>query len=145
MMISFPENSSITVAFNGVLKEDREISRTRETLIMNVEKCNVGQAYDEETGVFTAPVTGTYFFLARALKAKGPEFCGLIITVDGSEASRSKSHDGELQAGVGCAVHLVQRLTQGQKVRLEAGGDTTLRRLYTCFSGVLVRPDIGNV
>ncbi|PVD28734.1 hypothetical protein C0Q70_11328 [Pomacea canaliculata] len=101
---SFKENSSITVAFNGVLKEDREISRTRETLIMNVEKCNVGQAYDEETGVFTAPVTGTYFFLARALKAKGPEFCGLIITVDGSEATRSKSHDGELQAGVGCSL-----------------------------------------
>ncbi|XP_025098763.1 uncharacterized protein LOC112566674 isoform X6 [Pomacea canaliculata] len=139
---SFKEKSCIMVAFHAELKEDIKVTMELKPLILHDDAYNLGQAYDTKTGVFTAPVAGTYFFMGRTFRNTGSGLCGLFIYVEKSNVSSSLSHDGELKAGVGCTVHVVQRLTQGQKVSLVALGDSTLSGLATCFSGMLVRPEV---
>ncbi|XP_025098760.1 uncharacterized protein LOC112566674 isoform X3 [Pomacea canaliculata] len=139
---TFKEKSCSMVAFHAEVNEDIELTMEWKPLILYDDVYNLGQAYDTETGVFTAPVAGTYFFMARTLRQNGLGCCSIAISVQGCNYTSSYSHDGELQAGVGCTVHLVYRLTRGQKVWLEAFGDSELVDFATCFSGMLVRPEV---
>lgn len=141
-VLFLPEQSSIMVAFNAETNQDITINNSLfDPVILNIVTCNAGQAYNEHTGVFIAPVTGTYFFIARAMTREGPGYCHLLITVDGDDVASSLSHEGELHAGVGCTVHVVHRLTPGQKVAFLAKGEARLRCYETCFSGALLRPE----
>ncbi|PVD28733.1 hypothetical protein C0Q70_11327 [Pomacea canaliculata] len=139
---SFKEKSCYMVAFHAELKQTMETNWEWKPIILEADNCNLGQAYDTKTGVFTAPVAGTYFFMARTVRNEGSGYCSLAISVERCKTTSSLSHYGKLQAGVGCTVHVVQRLTPGQTVSLMGYGRAKLPGCATCFSGMLVRPDI---
>ncbi|PVD28729.1 hypothetical protein C0Q70_11323 [Pomacea canaliculata] len=106
--------ASNMVAFNARLHKD---SLAQEVILSKVD-CNVGQAYDDTTGIFTVPVTGIYFFMARAMAVDEPRDFYLDIIVDDERAAESGSCDGEPFRGMTCTVHLVQKLIQGQKYEM---------------------------
>ncbi|XP_025097317.1 uncharacterized protein LOC112565777 [Pomacea canaliculata] len=124
------------VAFNARLHKD---SLAQDAILREVD-CNVGQAYDNKTGIFTVPVTGIYFFMARAMAAEEPRDFYLDIIVDDESAAESGSYYGEPYPGMNCIVHLVQKLIKGQKVQLDVGCDVNVLCKVTSFCGVLVQP-----
>ncbi|XP_025097311.1 uncharacterized protein LOC112565772 isoform X2 [Pomacea canaliculata] len=103
--------ASSLVAFNASLHEDSKAG----SVILSKVHCNVGQAYDNTTGIFTVPVTGIYFFMARAMVAEKPWRFYLQIMVDGFPAAMSGSFFEKQHHGINYTVHLVQRLMKGQK------------------------------
>ncbi|PVD28726.1 hypothetical protein C0Q70_11320 [Pomacea canaliculata] len=103
--------ASSLVAFNARLHE----SSPAGDVILSKVDCNVGQAYDDKTGIFTVPVTGIYFFMARAMAAEEPRRFYVHIMVDGLSVAVSGSFRGKPYHGMNCTVHLVQRLIKGQK------------------------------
>ncbi|XP_025097313.1 uncharacterized protein LOC112565772 isoform X4 [Pomacea canaliculata] len=104
--------ASSLVAFNASLHEDSKAG----SVILSKVHCNVGQAYDNTTGIFTVPVTGIYFFMARAMVAEKPWRFYLQIMVDGFPAAMSGSFFEKQHHGINYTVHLVQRLMKGQKI-----------------------------
>ncbi|XP_025097315.1 uncharacterized protein LOC112565775 [Pomacea canaliculata] len=129
--------ASSLVAFNARLHE----SSPAGDVILSKVDCNVGQAYDDKTGIFTVPVTGIYFFMARAMAAEEPRRFYVHIMVDGLSVAVSGSFRGKPYHGMNCTVHLVQRLIKGQKVMSYVECNVNLISNTTSFSGVLVQPD----
>ncbi|XP_025097880.1 uncharacterized protein LOC112566127 [Pomacea canaliculata] len=149
---TFKEKSSIMVAVNARLQEGKQLkglSRS-DVLVLSDVTCNVGQAYNNKTGIFVAPFTGIYFFMARAMSTKGSERFSLDILVNNTRVADSLSTDAILKSGMSCTVHLVQRLIQGQEVSVTAGthlpsSSASLRSGETSFTGVLVQQEFGVV
>ena len=99
----------------------------------------VGTGYDETTGYFRAPVSGTYLFVATAT-VDTPQRAWVNIEVDGVTLAQLVTNTGLHQGSVALPV----RLTEGQRVRLTNGDKvqiTLYGEIYTTFSGILVRSD----
>ena len=102
----------------------------------------VGTGYDETTGYFRAPVTGTYLFVATATVDNTPGGLAWVnISVDGVMKAQLVTAAGLHQGSVALPVHL----RTGQRVHLTNGDPVhaaTLKgEIYTTFSGVLVQSD----
>ncbi|XP_025097874.1 myosin-13-like isoform X1 [Pomacea canaliculata] len=140
---SFKEKSSSMVAFDARLHVDITVDEDETDIFLRDVNCNVGEAYNKNTGIFIAPVTGIYFFMARTVKVKTPDF-SLDIQVDGNRVAESLWESSPRKANGSCVVHLVQKLSQGQEVTLSTytSSEATLRRRETSFSGMLVRPEL---
>ncbi|XP_025097878.1 myosin-16-like isoform X2 [Pomacea canaliculata] len=147
---TFKEKSSIMVAFNARLDEEKHLRYILQSdiLVLSDVTCNVGQAYNKDTGIFVAPVTGIYFFMARATNTKGSETFYLDILVNKTRVARSLSTGGMGESRMSCTAHVVQRLLQGQEVSVKAGthlpsSSASLRCFETSFTGMLVQREFG--
>lgn len=131
------------VAFDARLHVDITVDVDETDIFLRDVNCNQGDAYNKNTGIFIAPVTGIYFFMARTVKVKTPDF-SLDIQVDGNVVAESLWESSPRKANGSCVVHLVQKLSQGQEVSLSTytSSEATLRRKETSFSGMLVRPEL---
>ena len=130
------------IAFTAKLEADLTTT-SRTTLVAKKVITNIGGGYDNTTGVFTAPVSGTYAFMATAAPLKQ----------DGKRFRVGMKHKDQIIAfmfaenGFSCSCHAVVRLAVGQKVHLETcaeecafSGDGP-----TSFSGMLLQPDLSDV
>ena len=79
------------VAVKARLSNDVKL-RDGEKVIYNDVVTNQGNAYDRGTGIFTAPVDGTYLFAVKTCSFRG-EWVDLIIVHDGAEIGRALSGD----------------------------------------------------
>ncbi|XP_025097517.1 major antigen-like [Pomacea canaliculata] len=129
------------VAFHARLGSDR-VGRYRGILPLDEVKSNAGQAYDPATGVFTAPIAGTYLFIASICRDVGTGDAVLSMEVDGALLTLSRSHVGQLEEGVSCTSHAALQLDAGQKVWLRVWSDTGLLKYRTTFTGALLQVEL---
>lgn len=129
------------VAFNAFLRSDASFPR-RQRIVMDGCLTNVGEAYNPQNGIFTAPVAGVYLFVATALRRAGQGRASLQLCSDTFKMGYSKSHEGNDRLGVNCISQAIVKLSARQKVWLEAWSVTDLLSECTSFSGVLVHPEM---
>ena len=134
------EKLGALVAFTADLS--KTVITTKEgSLVCDHVLTNIGNGYNKETGVFTAPVEGTYLFLltlaadcknsastAKALIMLGDRIIG-IAYCKGSNWSTG---------------HAVAEIDSGEKVWLKVDGDAkySFGESWTTFSGMLLQPKL---
>ncbi|KAL8602035.1 hypothetical protein ACOMHN_007305 [Nucella lapillus] len=129
------------VGFSAWLTQTVTTSKKAQTLICDKVVTNEGGRYDGGTGVFTAPVTGTYLFLTYAgpCDPGGEKAAGLLIVLDGVVI-------GDLYSkGMSCSTgHSVVKMTSGQKMWLRTwgNGEYTFGGRWTQFSGMLLQAEV---
>nr|KAG5700182.1 hypothetical protein BaRGS_011025 [Batillaria attramentaria] len=113
------------------------------TVIVPHVATNIGNAYDPQTGFFTAPVSGLYMFHATFMEVDLNDYAEAGIYVDGTRVARTVSderHAWRDNPAIAAIVHV----TAGQKVQLR-NDDAQVNKYYgsqyTTFSGFLIRAD----
>lgn len=107
------------------------------TLVLPTVLNNHGHAYDASSGLFTAPVSGTYFLMASTQSSPGAGSADLCLVLNGVTV-QEVSMGAPGQSG---SVHAVVHLRQGQRVWLESGGNSDYLPQATGFGGFLVNQD----
>ncbi|KAL8622159.1 hypothetical protein ACOMHN_052961 [Nucella lapillus] len=138
--VFFGATANTQVGFAARLTQIVTTSK-EQTLVCDGIATNEGGGYDGHTGVFTAPVTGTYCFLVttspddRDVKKAAI----LFIVVDG-EGKGAVYSDGRSRS----TGHVVVKLTCGQKVWLTSWGgrQCTFGGWCTRFSGMLLQAEV---
>ncbi|PVD34341.1 hypothetical protein C0Q70_05612 [Pomacea canaliculata] len=127
------------IAFHAVVDTERVI-RKGQTLVVDHVITNIGGAYDNECGVFTAPVCGTYVFLVTTSSLQG--LVRLDLVLEGTRIAHSFA-----LADSRTTCHAVVSLTAGQRVwlmSLEADVTTFDSGWVTTFTGCLLRADVAS-
>lgn len=129
------------MAFHAVLDKEK-ITTSSEPVVCDAIVSNVGGAYSSETGIFTAPVAGSYCFMASASSCKMDEEkkCKMAIVVE-------NDMKGFLVSGSTrwSTCHTAVWVKPGQRVWLRSYGDreyTFGGGWWTSFSGMLLQPAI---
>ena len=129
------------MAFHARLRA--EVTTTEEqTLICDSVFTNVGSGYSGQTGVFTAPLAGTYCFMMTASpnKADRANKAKLDIVLENVMKGYMFSSGTSWSTG-----HTVIKVSAGQKVwlRTYSGREYTFNGGgWTSFSGMLLQPDL---
>nr|KAG5687111.1 hypothetical protein BaRGS_008658 [Batillaria attramentaria] len=124
--------------------------RTNEKILGSSTLGNSDNSYNEKTGVFTAPVTGTYLFFATATVDKRSDnrySAGIRMKVDtGKRQQVSECWTSNMNTKQMGNCQAVLALTAGQKVYLEnAGGNRVFfEPMSTTFGGVLMKVDMSS-
>ncbi|KAM4612136.1 complement C1q tumor necrosis factor-related protein 3-like [Polymixia lowei] len=113
---------------------------TDTTFIYKTVHINIGNAYNKFTGIFTAPVAGSYFF-TFFYHAGGEHASTLLLYKNGERMATTSDHrttaDGADNGGNGVAL----QLTQGDQVYVRMRADTYVWGDgfgHTTFSGFLL-------
>ncbi|XP_035530878.1 cerebellin-4-like [Morone saxatilis] len=130
------------IVFSGAISGSGHIGPfdTDKTLVYRTVKTNIGNAYSQSTGIFTAPVPGIYYF-TFFYNAGGSQRVSLTLMKNNEAvvktADNSTSHDGADNGGN--AVFL--QLQQGDQVYMHLLANTHVwgDNLATTFSAFLVR------
>lgn len=132
-----------TVAFHAFHSTDPFSVASHGTIVYDAVTTNVGNAYDKQAGIFTAPVAGTYVFFINCMSVDATSEESYIL-VDGASvaacySSKPRTMTTE-QGGTLTTVHL----TAGQKVWVQILQNAENVRGYrwNTFSGFLVRADV---
>ena len=100
---------------------------------------NEGKGYNSSDGVFVAPLTGTYLFLATATAANEPgsaDVATMGLVADYHDVSLAAMMEGKVGGQGACQA--VVSLLYGQRVWLKAINYSHFDSLTTSFSGVLI-------
>ena len=118
------------------MKDDITTSQDQEILVFSKVLTSIGNGYDSSTGVFTAPVTGVYFFVASALLLED----NTLIILRSEEDCLAMSL---ASAGTSCAVQGTVKLFVGQKVHVVSWDKgKTVTKSATSFTGMLIHPEL---
>lgn len=115
------------------------------------ELLNVGGAINKQTGKFTAPVAGRYFFsfagLVRFTGSTSKQDCGIQLLKNGVEIA--KSHTDEISTSWqydSLSLQSTLHLNEGDEIWLQMSSIATGAYLhglgYTHFNGFLLEEDI---
>nr|KAI8762828.1 EMILIN-2-like [Biomphalaria glabrata] len=130
--------SKASVAFSVKLSYNREL-KPLDTVVFDTVLTNNGNAYDADSGKFTAPVSGTYILHATILSGYNTKVETAIIVND-KEVARiySGAHDAHGSGSNAAVVDL--RTGDSVWVRLLYQGGNHVHGYYSTFSGALIRP-----
>ncbi|XP_045191012.2 EMILIN-2-like isoform X2 [Mercenaria mercenaria] len=136
------------VAFQASLTKESATFQLYDTIVFNSVITNIGRAYNKHTGIFTAPVSGTYTFNTNIVSEKGHYVEASIKVNDIVTVSAISDHiispDGEYVAtwDQGNAVAIL-RLNRGDKVSVSVQwpqGNHVIHGVgKSSFSGCLLR------
>ncbi|XP_034419488.1 complement C1q tumor necrosis factor-related protein 3-like [Cyclopterus lumpus] len=141
--LSNTNSDELKVAFSAGLTDSGSVGPFDEetTLIFSKTITNIGRAYNQTAGVFTAPVRGLYFFSFTAADyLKG--YMGLHLYRNNQPVIFSldlNDHGGYASTSSGLAL----QLEEGDGVRLSLPGSYRLyddSRNFSIFSGFLLFP-----
>ena len=131
------------VAFHARHSTDPFNVGSQGTIVYDTAITNVGNAYDHETGFFTAPVSGTYAFFVNCMAVVGTSE-ETYVEVDGTIVAGCYSwrpNGSPIEQGATMAtVHL----QAGQRVwvRLLEDAENVRGGLWNTFSGFLLQADV---
>ncbi|XP_053380704.1 EMILIN-2-like isoform X2 [Mercenaria mercenaria] len=136
------------VAFQASLTKESATFKLYDTIIFNSVITNIGRAYNKHTGIFTAPVSGTYTFNTNIVSEKGHYVEASIKVNDLVTVSAISDHrisrDGEYFTmwDQGNAVAILS-LNRGDKVAVSVQWPQGSHVIHgvgkSSFSGYLVR------
>ncbi|XP_045191083.1 EMILIN-2-like [Mercenaria mercenaria] len=136
------------VAFQASLTTESAAFELYDTIIFNNVITNIGHAYNKHTGIFTAPVSGTYTFNTNIVSEKGHYVEASIKVNDIVTVSAISDHRISRDGGYfttwdqGNAVAILQ-LNRGDKVAVSVQwpqGNHVIHGVgKSSFSGYLVR------
>jgi hypothetical protein len=128
------------VAFHAILTNKTKLSK-RDILVCDEILSNLGDAYSGLTGVFTAPASGLYCFLATSsagVDDKELSPCKLDLMVGERDVAFLSARGRD-----SCSTHAVLKVAAGQRAYLRANEDSKFAGGWrTSFTGVLVQPDV---
>lgn len=113
--------------FNGVQR-----------LVFNHVITNEGNAYDVNTGVFTAPFNGTYFFVLTV--AQRVTYSPGVSLADDVTTFCKVLLQSFINVGFTCDATVYR--AQGQQLWIRTNGELSLSSPYTSFSGFSLNSDI---
>lgn len=126
------------IGFHARLTDDVDAPNPK-TLVLDRVEYNAGGGYDSTTGIFTAPVTGLYLFLATIGASSRDADANVYIEVNGLPRTgcfSKYSTDVEFST-----CHGADRVVKGQQVRIVTHRDN--RRIrggrWTTFTVVLIQ------
>ena len=126
------------VAFHAKLDSSVRL-HSGTTLICEKVIFSVGGGYDNQSGIFTAPVTGLYLFMATASPGTLHRKCSLFLKHEEQRIAYIIGLDQSLST-----CHAVIKVAVGEKVLLQTYHPINLfdSNWVTSFSGMLVQREI---
>ncbi|XP_054626975.1 complement C1q tumor necrosis factor-related protein 4-like [Dunckerocampus dactyliophorus] len=118
-------------------------TRKSENLVLDEVYVNAGNAYDTQTGVFTAPCKGVYFFTLSCHTDGGIISLGVFRkTLNGTREWMMQVSDNTKDTDHSCTVSRMIHLEKGDGVHVKRYGGHDLQRHngQTVFSVILVDP-----
>ncbi|XP_070849368.1 complement C1q tumor necrosis factor-related protein 3-like [Chaetodon trifascialis] len=109
------------------------------TLIYKTVKTNIGNAYNQLTGIFTAPVKGMYYF-TFFYHAGGAHDVVLLLMRNNQEVAQASDHDTSSDGADNGGNAVFLQLQRGDQVyvRMHANSHVWQDDSRTTFSGFLV-------
>ena len=102
---------------------------------------NIGGAYDPVTGMFTAPLPGTYAFFVSTMAANGHDYLHLAIDQHGTDLALIFAESGNDSYDQGSSL-VTTHLDKGQQVWVrQRHGDAVRGGPWTVFTGYLLQAD----
>ncbi|KAL3886571.1 hypothetical protein ACJMK2_026556 [Sinanodonta woodiana] len=101
---------------------------------------NEGNAYDAKTGIFTCPVSGTYFFFTNLISIyhTGPQETEIVLEGQGKGKTHAYNEENHDQGSTAASLHC----NAGQRVWVQATiGSQTWGEMFSSFTGVLLWQD----
>lgn len=92
LKIAYPPIRTCRVAFHESLKPSVTLG-SKQIVVFDDVITNIGQAYDQHSGFFTAPCDGIYFFACTFLRGRGVEL-NLQMVKNNNEISRGHAATG---------------------------------------------------
>ena len=113
------------------------------TIVYDVVNTNIGNAYDPRSGLFTAPVSGTYVFFTNCMATYSTSE-GAYIKVEGNSVAGCYSWQPPSTATKQGAALAAVHVQAGQKVwvQLYENAESVRGGTWNSFSGFLVRQDV---
>ena len=118
------------VSFHAMMT-DAYSYNSGQSVVFNAVECNEGGGYNGSNGFFTAPVTGTYVFMATVRNNLNGDNSIYYLNVKGG-------YWGYIDTPDSSTVHAVASLNKGEQVWVQAADSYTCRPNSTMFSGALV-------
>ena len=139
-MINAAASATQRVSFHGRLQRDLDRFTGRlHSFILDL--VNEGGAFDASTGVFTAPVNGTYFFSGVAATGVSDLYVSMYLVKDGARLSFALAGQYSAYTAMG-SCNVILQLTVGESVWLESAFPNTYYDSgSTTFSGFLISAD----
>ncbi|KAL4219086.1 hypothetical protein ACF0H5_021669 [Mactra antiquata] len=131
------------VAFQATLTRMYERVKDKEPIKYNQVHTNIGRAFDSRTGIFTAPVRGTYSFSTNIVAEEG-NYVEACIQVDNHvKASAISDHRNKLDIWSQGNANAILRLQANDKVYVSIQwpyGEHLIHGVgKTSFSGYLIK------
>ncbi|XP_045211430.2 collagen alpha-2(VIII) chain-like [Mercenaria mercenaria] len=131
---------SLNVAFTAGLSRSILHAPAYHNIIFDRVETNIGNGYDSLTGVFTAPVSGTYVFYTSILVYNGREvFCRIVVNGVNMANTYGRGTDNRLDQG---SQAVIVQLQKGHQVAVQNKVDDDAifgnQDIYTTFSGFLL-------
>ncbi|XP_060573145.1 complement C1q-like protein 2 isoform X2 [Ruditapes philippinarum] len=131
-----------SVAFHVHNVKDLVLDTKNEVLVFESIITNEGSGYDKSTGIFTAPVEGTYFFTVHVCTANS-KYSPIGLVLDSTFVARSINYDTDSYT---CSsVSAIVRMKSGGRVWVASTSGSTAYVLYThnlhimnTFSGMFI-------
>ena len=135
--------SVLTVAFSAIFSADDELNgiplSTLSTLPFDKTITNVGNAYNTNTGIFTAPVTGVYAFALNMMAPTGLTHGYLSLAIMKQGAILDLVWAPATHADDQGSTDVTTHLTAGEQVWVrQQAGDAVRGSYWTVFTGYLL-------
>ncbi|KAK3102349.1 hypothetical protein FSP39_010682 [Pinctada imbricata] len=126
------------VSFSAYLNADFTTPLREQIVIFQTTRTNNGGGYDNQTGIFTAPVDGVYFFFVSLLAKRPGEFKFAVNDNTGVQLLMLSDRAGFNQVSNSVVLNMKAGEKGYVKTHWERNGNFDIYKLWSTFSGMLI-------